>query len=55
MPRPQSEDWKNLTIVTANMVTFEGVGDGILDRFAVSVEMFEQYEELPELLPRPPG
>jgi len=34
---------KNLTIITANMIHFEGVGDGIFDR-CVSVEMFEHMK-----------
>ena len=42
---------KNLTIVTANMVTFEGVGVGIFDR-CVSVEMFEHMKNYQELLRR---
>jgi cyclopropane-fatty-acyl-phospholipid synthase len=42
---------KNLTIITANMVTFEGVGAGIFDR-CVSVEMFEHMKNYQELLRR---
>jgi cyclopropane-fatty-acyl-phospholipid synthase len=42
---------KNLTIVTANMISFEGVGDGIFDR-CVSVEMFEHMKNYQELLRR---
>lgn len=42
---------KNLTIVTANMIHFEGVGDGVFDR-CVSVEMFEHMKNYQELLRR---
>jgi cyclopropane-fatty-acyl-phospholipid synthase len=42
---------KNLTIITANMIHFEGVGDGIFDR-CVSVEMFEHMKNYQELLRR---
>ena len=42
---------KNLTIVTANMIHFEGVGESIFDR-CVSVEMFEHMKNYQELLRR---
>ncbi len=42
---------KNLTIITANMITFEGVGTGVFDR-CVSVEMFEHMKNYQELLRR---
>lgn len=42
---------KNLTIITANMVTFEGLGESIFDR-VVSVEMFEHMKNYQELLRR---
>jgi cyclopropane-fatty-acyl-phospholipid synthase len=42
---------KNLTIVTSNMIHFEGVGVGIFDR-CVSVEMFEHMKNYQELLRR---
>jgi cyclopropane-fatty-acyl-phospholipid synthase len=41
----------NLTVVTANMIDFQGVGDGIFDR-CVSVEMFEHMKNYQELLRR---
>lgn len=42
---------KNLTIITANMIHFEGVGEGVFDR-CVSVEMFEHMKNYQELLRR---
>ncbi len=42
---------KNLTIVTANMNSYEGEGAGIFDR-VVSVEMFEHMKNYRELLRR---
>jgi cyclopropane-fatty-acyl-phospholipid synthase len=42
---------KNLTVITANMVTFEGLGESIFDR-VVSVEMFEHMKNYQELLRR---
>ncbi len=42
---------KNLTVVTANMIQFQGVGDGIFDR-CVSVEMFEHMKNYQKLLHR---
>ncbi len=42
---------KNLTIVTANMIHFEGVGKSIFDR-CVSVEMFEHMKNYQVLLRR---
>jgi cyclopropane-fatty-acyl-phospholipid synthase len=42
---------KNLTIITANMIHFEGVGAGVFDR-CVSVEMFEHMKNYQELLRR---
>jgi cyclopropane-fatty-acyl-phospholipid synthase len=42
---------QNLTIVTANMLHFDGVGDGRFDR-VVSVEMFEHMKNYEELLKR---
>ena len=42
---------KNLTIITANMIHFEGVGEGVFDR-CVSVEMFEHMKNYQELLHR---
>lgn len=41
----------NLEVVTANMIHFEGVGDGIFDR-VVSVEMFEHMKNYQTLLAR---
>ena len=41
----------NLTIITANMIHFEGVGQGVFDR-CVSVEMFEHMKNYQELLRR---
>ena len=41
----------NLTIITANMIDFQGVGDGIFDR-CVSVEMFEHMKNYQELMRR---
>lgn len=41
----------NLTIITANMISFEGVGASIFDR-CVSVEMFEHMKNYQELLRR---
>lgn len=41
----------NLEVVTANMVHFEGVGEGIFDR-VVSVEMFEHMKNYQKLLAR---
>ncbi|MCX6866380.1 MAG: cyclopropane-fatty-acyl-phospholipid synthase [Verrucomicrobia bacterium] len=41
----------NLTIITANMIHFEGVGAGVFDR-CVSVEMFEHMKNYHELLRR---
>lgn len=43
--------FKNLEVVTANMIHFEGVGDGIFDR-VVSVEMFEHMKNYQTLLKR---
>ena len=45
---------KNLTIITANMIHFEGVGEGVFDR-CVSVEMFEHMKNYQELLRRVSG
>jgi cyclopropane-fatty-acyl-phospholipid synthase len=42
---------KNLTVITANMVRFEGCGDAVFDR-CVSVEMFEHMKNYQELLRR---
>ena len=42
---------KNLTIRTANMISYEGEGDGLFDR-VVSVEMFEHMKNYQELLRR---
>jgi cyclopropane-fatty-acyl-phospholipid synthase len=42
---------KNLTIRTANMVHYEGEGEGVFDR-VVSVEMFEHMKNYHELLRR---
>ncbi|MFN0076772.1 MAG: SAM-dependent methyltransferase [Prosthecobacter sp.] len=42
---------KNLTVITANMIHFEGVGAGVFDR-CVSVEMFEHMKNYQELLRR---
>lgn len=42
---------KNLTVRTANMITYEGEGGGIFDR-VVSVEMFEHMKNYRELLRR---
>ena len=42
---------KNLTIITANMIHFEGLGESIFDR-CVSVEMFEHMKNYQELLRR---
>jgi cyclopropane-fatty-acyl-phospholipid synthase len=42
---------KNLTIRTANMITYEGEGRAVFDR-AVSVEMFEHMKNYQELLRR---
>lgn len=42
---------KNLTIRTANMIHYEGEGEGIFDR-VVSVEMFEHMKNYQELLRR---
>jgi cyclopropane-fatty-acyl-phospholipid synthase len=42
---------KNLTIITANMIHFAGVGEGVFDR-CVSVEMFEHMKNYQELLRR---
>lgn len=42
---------KNLTIITANMIHFEGVGESVFDR-CVSVEMFEHMKNYQELLRR---
>lgn len=42
---------KNLTVITANMVEFPGVGDEVFDR-CVSVEMFEHMKNYQELLRR---
>jgi cyclopropane-fatty-acyl-phospholipid synthase len=44
----------NLTIITANMIDFQGVGDGIFDR-CVSVEMFEHMKNYQALLQRIAG
>ncbi len=41
----------NLTVITANMIHFEGVGAGVFDR-SVSVEMFEHMKNYQELLRR---
>lgn len=41
----------NLTVITANMIGFQGVGDGVFDR-CVSVEMFEHMKNYQELLRR---
>lgn len=41
----------NLTVITANMIHFEGVGAGVFDR-CVSVEMFEHMKNYQELLHR---
>jgi cyclopropane-fatty-acyl-phospholipid synthase len=41
----------NLTVVTANMIDFDGVGDGVFDR-CVSVEMFEHMKNYQELMRR---
>lgn len=41
----------NLTVITANMIHFEGVGEGVFDR-CVSVEMFEHMKNYQELLRR---
>jgi len=41
----------NLTVITANMIHFEGVGAGVFDR-CVSVEMFEHMKNYQELLRR---
>ena len=45
---------KNLTIRTANMIRYEGEGEGVLDR-VVSVEMFEHMKNYQELLRRVSG
>ena len=42
---------KNLTVITANMIRFEGIGDGVFDR-CVSVEMFEHMKNYQELMRR---
>ncbi len=42
---------KNLTIITANMIHFQGVGEAVFDR-CVSVEMFEHMKNYQELLRR---
>ncbi len=42
---------KNLMIITANMIHFEGLGESIFDR-CVSVEMFEHMKNYQELLRR---
>jgi cyclopropane-fatty-acyl-phospholipid synthase len=47
----QRRGLKNLTIVTANMIHFEGVGDGLFDR-CVSVEMFEHMKNYQTLMQR---
>lgn len=41
----------NLEIITANMIHFEGVGEGVFDR-CVSVEMFEHMKNYQELMRR---
>ena len=41
----------NLEVITANMIHFEGVGEGVFDR-VVSVEMFEHMKNYQELLRR---
>jgi len=41
----------NLTVRTANMIRYEGEGEGVFDR-AVSVEMFEHMKNYQELLHR---
>lgn len=42
---------KNLEVITANMITFEGIGAGVFDR-VVSVEMFEHMKNYEILLNR---
>lgn len=42
---------KNLTVRTANMISYEGEGEGVFDR-VVSVEMFEHMKNYRELLRR---
>ena len=44
----------NLEVITANMVTFEGVGAAVFDR-CVSVEMFEHMKNYQELMRRIAG
>lgn len=41
----------NLEVITANMIGFQGVGDGVFDR-CLSVEMFEHMKNYKELLRR---
>lgn len=41
----------NLNVVTANMIDYQGEGDGIMDR-VVSVEMFEHMKNYQELMAR---
>ncbi len=47
----KARGFTNLEVVTANMITFEGVGDAIFDR-VVSVEMFEHMKNYQALLQR---
>lgn len=47
----QKRGLHNLTIITANMIHFPGVGEGVFDR-CVSVEMFEHMKNYQELLRR---
>ena len=47
----ESKGFSNLTVRTANMIDYQGEGEGVFDR-VVSVEMFEHMKNYQELLKR---
>ncbi|MGJ8722969.1 MAG: SAM-dependent methyltransferase [Roseibacillus sp.] len=51
MGQAEERGIKNLEVVTANMIDYQGEGDGIFDR-VVSVEMFEHMKNYEELMGR---
>ena len=51
MAEAEKRGLHNVTVITANMITFEGVGESVFDR-CVSVEMFEHMKNYQILLER---